>query len=223
MESESISQTRNFYSSKNICQDLESLSLSSLSEKSVVNVKPRKLRKNFSNLSISTDNINTSEEVNSSPSYHLKDHFDMIRTLGMGTYSYVRLATEKKTGKQVAIKTSRGSNSRELLKKEYELLKRLSDDNIIRVFNYIEDSVKKESYLVLEYFNGQNLSEYIEENGALGEQKSKIILKQLLTTIENLHELGIAHRDIKPENILINEDLEIKLIDFNISKAKDPN
>jgi serine/threonine protein kinase len=107
-----------------------------------------------------------------------------------------------------------------MLQKEYNLLKRLADDNIIKVYDFTEDASKNEAYLIMEYFTGINLDEYIEENGVLTEKESAIVLYQILSSVQYLHELGIAHRDIKPENILINEDKEIKLIDFNISKAR---
>jgi serine/threonine protein kinase len=107
-----------------------------------------------------------------------------------------------------------------MLQKEYNLLKRLADDNIIKVYDFTEDESKNEAYLIMEYFTGINLDEYIEENGVLTEKESAIVLYQILSSVQYLHELGIAHRDIKPENILINEDKEIKLIDFNISKAR---
>ena len=99
----------------------------------------------------------------------------MINTLGIGTYAYVRLATEKKSGLQVAIKTSRGRNSRDMLLKEYELLKSLSEDHIIKVIDFHEDLNKKESYLIMEYFNGQTLDEYVEENGIFTEEEARVI------------------------------------------------
>ena len=137
----------------------------------------------------------------------------------MGTYAYVRKAIWKKTGKIVAIKTSRGSTSITMLKNEFNLLKRLDDDNIIKVFEYLENKSKGEAYLIMEYFKGITLDEYINENGVLSEEDSKMIITCILSSIQYIHDLGIAHRDIKPENVLINEKKIIKIIDFNISKS----
>jgi serine/threonine protein kinase len=176
------------------------------------------MKRKFSDLSLSCEK----EDVElSTQSYNIKDEYEIVETLGMGTYSYVRHAIEKETNRHVAIKTSRGTNSREMLKKEYDLLKRLADDYIIKVYDFTEDESKKESYLIMEYFDGLNLDQYIERNGSLSENDSIDIINQVLCTIEELHDLGIAHRDIKPENILINSNLEVKLIDFNISKASE--
>jgi serine/threonine protein kinase len=73
--------------------------------------------------------------------------------------------------------------------------------------------------MIMEYFEGQTLEDFIQKNGPLETNHAIEVFTQIAKSIEGLHELGIAHRDIKPENILINENMEIKLIDFNISKA----
>lgn len=204
-------------SSKHIFCDLETLSLDSM--EGINNKSSRKPKRKYSNLSLNTSKVKVEDQINIEE-YNLKDHYDIVETLGMGTYAYVRLATEKSTGRKVAIKTSRGNNSRELLKNEYNLLKRLADDNIIRVYDFQEDSNKKESYLIMEYFESQTIDEYVEDNGPLSEQDARTIVAQLLSSVQYMHELGIAHRDIKPENVLLNDQKEIRLIDFNISKAK---
>ena len=138
MENKSFDKvTREYSSAKLIPQDLEVLSLSSMEGKSNTS-EGRRLRK-LPSLSLSI----TKEKVKLNPvSFDIKEHYDIIETLGMGTYAYVRKATCKKTGKIVAIKTSRGSTSISMLKSEFNLLKRLSDDNIIKVFDYIDNKSK---------------------------------------------------------------------------------
>jgi serine/threonine protein kinase len=185
----------------------------------VSNNRGRKAKRRYSTLSLNT--TKQPEVTLSACKYDIKDQYEIIGTLGMGTYGYVRQATEKSTGRPVAIKTSRGTNSRELLKQEYTLLKRLADDNIVKVFDFIEGD-KHESYLIMEYFEGETLDEFVDDHGPLSEEDARIILKQVIQCVETLHDLGIAHRDIKPENILVNDQMEVKLIDFNISKSTNP-
>jgi serine/threonine protein kinase len=54
---------------------------------------------------------------------------------------------------------------------------------------------------------------------SLTEDELKIIIRQLLDTLEYIHSKSLCHRDIKPSNILFNPDTKkIKLIDFGISR-----
>lgn len=69
----------------------------------------------------------------------------------------------------------------------------------------------------MEYFEGITLAEYVKKKGSLNENETKIIMKQVISTLRYCHAKRISHRDIKPENILINDNLEIKLIDFAFS------
>lgn len=75
-----------------------------------------------------------------------------------------------------------------------------------------------ESYLIMQYFEGETLDVYVQNNGWLSEEQARYCFKALITTICEIHKLKIAHRDIKPQNLMINDNLDIMLIDFNISK-----
>ena len=72
----------------------------------------------------------------------------------------------------------------------------------------------------MEYFPSVDLYDYMENNKFnLSEPTVKVIITQLVSAIEYLHNLGVVHRDIKPENIIIRQsDLRIKIIDFNYSR-----
>ena len=66
------------------------------------------------------------KKAHSAPStstYKLSDHFEMLETLGVGSYSYVRKAKSIKDGRIVAIKVCRQTASREMLRNEYNILK----------------------------------------------------------------------------------------------------
>ena len=144
--------------------------------------------------------------------------------LGNGLFGEVRLVTHRLTGLVRAVKLFRKDlNTQESyaqIKREIEILRKLSHPIIVRLFEYFED--EKRVYLVMEKCDGGELFEEINKRKILSENLAGAICKQLFSALAYLHENGIAHRDIKPENILLEEKedfLNIKLIDFGAAKA----
>ena len=72
-----------------------------------------------------------------------------------------------------------------------------------------------------------------KRNFKFEEKLACLIIHKICTAVNYLHSLGILHRDLKPENIMIKQikynesnqifDLDIKIIDFNLSKIIAPN
>lgn len=164
-------------------------------------------------LNIKKDKLITRKVV-----YQLTDDYEFLENLGVGTYSYVKHAVEKKTGNHVAIKICRRKTSREMLKTEYNILKRIDNSTVVKAFDLIENDAKDESYMVMEYFEGTTLNRFVEEHGVLSEEEARHVFIQLAQCVKSLHEAGVSHRDLKPENLLIDQYNKVKLIDFNISK-----
>ena len=69
---------------------------------------------------------------------------------------------------------------------------------------------------VLEYCPGGELFDYIVDRDRLCEVESRKFFRQIVAGVAYIHEAGYAHRDLKPENILIDEDHQLKLIDFGL-------
>ena len=69
---------------------------------------------------------------------------------------------------------------------------------------------------VLEYCPGGELFDYIVDRDRLCEAESRKFFRQIVAGVTYIHEAGYAHRDLKPENILIDEDHQLKLIDFGL-------
>ena len=79
----------------------------------------------------------------------------------------------------------------------------------------------------MEYGGNLNLKQFIanykNKNKAIEEKTIKDIIKQSCLGLKDIHDSNLIHRDLKPENIFINEDNEIKVGDFGISKILSTN
>lgn len=89
--------------------------------------------------------------------------------------------------------------------------------NVIKLYEIIE--TPKEIYLVMELCKGGELFDYINKSKRLTEEEARRIFKQLISAIEYLARTRVAHRDIKPENILLDDNKNIKLVDFGLSNT----
>jgi len=88
-------------------------------------------------------------------------------------------------------------------------------NNLIQLYSIIE--TKTTIYLIMEYANGGELFDYIDQRKKLTEQEACKFFRQIISGIEYLHKLGISHRDLKPENLLLDHNKDIKIVDFGLS------
>ena len=70
----------------------------------------------------------------------------------------------------------------------------------------------------MEYIEGQDLFQFLEEKGNLPEKEVAKIFYKILLALDHIHSQGVIHRDLKLENIMIDEDENPKIIDFGLSK-----
>ena len=92
----------------------------------------------------------------------------------------------------------------------------LHHPNIVNVFEVIETN--NTVYIVMEYINGGTLDEHIAQSGKLSEQESVDSMLKLCSAVRCMHEHRMLHLDIKPRNVMLDEDGQLYLIDFGLSK-----
>lgn len=166
------------------------------------------------------------------------------RVLGQGGFGITYLATDLNLDRKVVIKeffpkdycdrdkatsqvTLGTSNTAELVKrlktkflKEARNIARFDHPNIIRIFSAFEEN--NTAYYVMEYIEGESLSEMVKRNGPLTEKRALAYIEKVGGALEYVHARKINHLDVKPANIMVrrSDDRPI-LIDFGLSKQYD--
>ncbi|XP_037376985.1 serine/threonine-protein kinase MARK2-like [Talpa occidentalis] len=144
-------------------------------------------------------------------------NYQILRTLGEGTYGKVKLARHSLTGTEVALKVIRKSwwVSKESLTREVCNMKALSHPHIVQLFQVLD--TKGQLILVMEYMEGGDLHDYLQHHGRLAESEARGMFEQLLSALSYCHRKGVVHRDLKAENILMDRQENVKLGDFGLS------
>lgn len=151
--------------------------------------------------------------------HNLRNRFELKKTLGEGTYGKVKLAVERSTGEQVAIKYIRKSKIHDehdlnRIRREIKIMSSLRHPHIVRVNEVFEN--KDKIILVMECADGGELYDYINNN-QLTEKDARRVFRQIVSAIKYCHQNGIVHRDLKLENILLDHDNNAKIADFGLS------
>ena len=151
--------------------------------------------------------------------------YTIKKTLGGGGFGTTYLATEQPSGKLVAIKTLNTTqqgkaNFTSLQNKFVQEAFRLAKcrhPHIVSVYTvFPEDELW---HLVMEYVEGDNLADYLEDKGIFREAEGLRIIGEIGEALGYLHQEGLLHRDIKPQNIMLRRDnLSAVLIDFGLAR-----
>uniref|UniRef100_A0A8C7JCF6 Maternal embryonic leucine zipper kinase n=1 Tax=Oncorhynchus kisutch TaxID=8019 RepID=A0A8C7JCF6_ONCKI len=147
----------------------------------------------------------------------LLKYYEVYETIGSGGFAKVKLGRHILTGEKVAIKIMEKKELGEDLprvKVEIEAMKSLSHQHVCRLYHVIETNTK--IYMILEYCPGGELFDYIIAKDRLSEEETRVFFRQIVSALAYVHSQGYAHRDLKPENLLIDEDHNLKLIDFGL-------
>src|SRR5688572_15339192 len=104
------------------------------------------------------------------------------------------------------------------LRHEHLVGQSLDHPNVIRTYEF--GTAKEGAYLTMDLFRVPNLKQRVH----MGVQKLHYYFPRILTRaaagLAHMHDKGWVHRDIKPDNFLVDDDYDVRLIDFNLSRKE---
>ncbi|XP_053943909.1 mitogen-activated protein kinase 13 isoform X1 [Cuculus canorus] len=137
-----------------------------------------------------------------------------------------RSAIDKKTGEKVAIKKlCRPFQSEIFAKRAYRelmLLKHMQHENVIGLLDVFTSAPSyqgfQDFYLVMPYMR-TDLQKIMGHE--FSDEKIQYLVYQMLKGLKYIHSAGIIHRDLKPGNLAVNEDCQLKILDFGLARHAD--
>lgn len=186
-------------------------------------------------------NTQTESPLHMRPGTILKERYTIGRVIGYGGFGITYIAWDNLLEQRIAIKeylpsefatrsmgqsniTVFGGNKSvqfsDGMTKFIDEAKRLAqfqnEPGIVRVYDSFETN--NTAYIIMEYLEGETLTEYLNREGNISVDDAVKMLAPVIASLEAVHHAGIIHRDIAPDNIMLTKDGQTKLIDFGAAR-----
>ena len=151
------------------------------------------------------------------------DRFTLGKILGEGGFASVRLAADKVTNGEVAVKQIwKRRTSAEAAHNERDVLRILSQHD--HVVSLLADWENPEAFcLALELVTGGEVFDKVATQGAFSEADAAAVVRSIALALQHLHSKHIVHRDLKPENLLLTASGDVKVADFGLAAFYGPD
>lgn len=152
--------------------------------------------------------------------YCLND-FQILRTLGTGSFGRVHLVRSNHNGRFYALKVLKKRTIVKLKQVEHtnderRMLSIVSHPFLIRMWGTFQDS--EQVFMVMDYIEGGELFSLLRKSQRFPNPVAKFYAAEVCLALEYLHSNDIIYRDLKPENILLDRNGHVKITDFGFAK-----
>ena len=151
--------------------------------------------------------------------------YKIARRLARGGMGVVYVADHVTLGRKVVIKVlsyhlADDQRAKSRFEREARGLSVLDHPNVVTVHDFgIEQGL---TYIVMEYIEGENLSQRVRRKGRVPYDELVPIMLQVIDALAAAHEKGIVHRDVKPSNVMVTNRAGrndfVKVLDFGLAK-----
>lgn len=152
--------------------------------------------------------------------YSLQD-FQILRTLGTGSFGRVHLIRSRHNGRYYAMKVLKKETVVRLKQVEHTnderlMLSIVTHPFIIRMWGTFQDA--QQIFMIMDYIEGGELFSLLRKSQRFPNPVAKFYAAEVCLALEYLHSKDIIYRDLKPENILLDKNGHIKITDFGFAK-----
>ncbi|XP_041701369.1 mitogen-activated protein kinase 14A isoform X1 [Coregonus clupeaformis] len=156
--------------------------------------------------------------------WEVPERYQTLSPVGFGAYGSVCSSYDQKTGLKIAVKKlSRPFQSIIHAKRTYRelrLLKHMKHENVIGLLDVFTPATSLEEFndvYLVTHLMGADLNNIVKCQ-KLTDDHVQFLIYQILRGLKYIHSADIIHRDLKPSNLAVNEDCELKILDFGLAR-----
>ncbi|KAI9257832.1 camp-dependent protein kinase 2 [Helicostylum pulchrum] len=147
--------------------------------------------------------------------------FNMLRTLGTGSFGRVHLVQSRVNARYYAVKVLKKSEVVRLKQVEHtnnekHILEAVAHPFLVNMWGTFQDNVNL--YMVMDYVPGGELFSVLRRSKRFPDHVAKFYAAEVILAIEYMHSKNVIYRDLKPENLLLDSQGHIKITDFGFAK-----
>jgi serine/threonine-protein kinase len=156
------------------------------------------------------------------PGEVIESRYKYIERIGRGAFGTVLLMEDTVVEERLILKflNSNVAQDEEVMKRfvhELRYSRKITHRNVIRIYDFL---YMQQNYAIsMEYFPSHTLGSEIVNEKPLAQKRALQFGIDIATGMAVAHQIGIVHRDLKPANLLINDQGQLKIVDFGVAAA----